>query len=53
MAGTLYVPTLNVVFKTEPLSARELAFRLAASTVGFLAVEGEKLFVRRGVLYRS
>jgi Ca2+-transporting ATPase len=51
--ATLYLPALNGVFKTEPLSAGELAFCLAVSTVGFLAVEGEKLLVRRGLLYGS
>ena len=40
--ATLYVPVFNAVFKTEPLTARELSFCLAFSTVGFLAVEAEK-----------
>jgi len=51
--ATLYVPALNKVFRTEPLSAAELAFCLVVSTAGFLAVEGEKLLVRRGWLYRE
>jgi P-type Ca2+ transporter type 2C len=49
--ATLYVRPLNPVFKTEPLSAGELAFCFALSTAGFVAVEVEKLLVRRGVLY--
>ncbi len=51
--ATLYVPALNRVFKTQPLSARELAICVAVSTIGFLAVECEKLLVRRGILYRN
>jgi Ca2+-transporting ATPase len=51
--ATLYVPWLNTVFHTAPLTAGELAFCLALSSVGMLAVEVEKLLVRRGVLYRE
>ena len=51
--ATLYVPVLNTVFHTAPLTAGELAFCLAISCVGLLAVEGEKSLVRRGVLYRE
>jgi len=51
--ATIYVPPLNPVFKTEPLSAGELAFSLAVSAVVFVAVEIEKLMVRRGWLYQS
>jgi Ca2+-transporting ATPase len=49
--ATLYLPVLNGVFSTQPLSAGELAVCLLASSVVFLAVEGEKLLVRRGVLH--
>lgn len=51
--ATLYVPALNAVFRTAPLTAPELAFCLALSAVGFLAVEVEKWLVRRGLLYRE
>lgn len=51
--ATIYVPPLNPIFKTEPLSARELAFSLAASAVVFVAVEIEKWLVRRGWLYQG
>jgi Ca2+-transporting ATPase len=49
--AVLYVPTLNPIFKTAPLTAAELAFCLALSSVVFLAVEGEKWLLRRGRLY--
>jgi len=45
--ATIYVPFLNPVFKTEPLSFPEMAFTLALSTVVFLAVELEKFVKRR------
>jgi len=51
--ATLYVPALNAVFRTDPLPAGELLFCFALSAVGFLAVEGEKWLVRRGMLYRE
>jgi Ca2+-transporting ATPase len=43
---TVYVPSLNSIFKTQPLSAAELAIVLVLSSVVFIAVEVEKL-VRR------
>jgi Ca2+-transporting ATPase len=46
--ATIYVPQLNRVFKTEPLSLNELIITLAASTLVFCAVEIEKRFKRRG-----
>ncbi len=45
--ATIYVPVLNRVFKTEPLTAEELIFCLALSSVVFIAVEIEKLIKRR------
>jgi Ca2+-transporting ATPase len=43
---TVYVPFLNPVFKTQPLTAPELAVVLLLSTIVFLAVELEKLIRR-------
>jgi Ca2+-transporting ATPase len=52
-AVTVYVPVLNPIFHTVPLSASELALCLALSSVVFFAVEAEKALVRRGVIYRE
>jgi Ca2+-transporting ATPase len=46
---TIYVPLLNGIFKTQPLTAPELALVLALSSAVFIAVEIEKLFKRRSV----
>ena len=51
--ATIYVPALNPVFKTAPLDWDELAICLLLSTVVFFAVEAEKWFVRRGLLYAT
>lgn len=51
--ATIYVPALNPVFRTQPLSAGELALCLVFSSVVFFAVEIEKWLVRRGMLYRA
>lgn len=44
--ATIYVPFLNPVFKTVPLTLYELLAVLAASSLVFVAVELEKLFFR-------
>ena len=44
--ATLYVPALNRVFKTAPLTPTELGLCLALSTVVFVAVEVEKWVAR-------
>jgi Ca2+-transporting ATPase len=49
--AVLYVPWLNPIFKTEPLSLYELAVCLVLSSVVFVGVEIEKALVRRGWLY--
>ena len=51
--AVIYVPWLNGIFHTAPLSAGELALCLALSCVVFVGVEIEKALVRAGVLYRE
>jgi len=43
----IYVPALNAVFHTEPLTPLELLACIALSSVVFFAVELEKLMRRR------
>ncbi|MEI7436314.1 MAG: cation-translocating P-type ATPase [bacterium] len=45
--ATIYVPLLNTIFKTQPLTIGELGFTIAMSSVVFVAVEIEKVFKRR------
>jgi len=45
--ATLYVPALNPVFRTQPLSAGELALCFALAAVVFIVVELEKAWRRR------
>jgi Ca2+-transporting ATPase len=45
--ATIYVPALNHIFKTVPLSLTELAATLAIAAVVFVAVEVEKWVKRR------
>jgi Ca2+-transporting ATPase len=47
----IYVPVLNLVFHTSPLSVLELLVCLSLPLVVLLAVEMEKWLVRRGLLY--
>ncbi len=47
--ATVYVPILNSVFKTQPLTLTELIFVIALSSVVFCAVEIEKFIKRRRV----
>jgi len=44
--ATVYVPALNPIFKTQPLTVRELVLTFLLSSVVFLAVELEKAVKR-------
>jgi Ca2+-transporting ATPase len=50
---TLYLPPLTRIFKTEPLTAGELAACLLVSTIVFFGVELEKWMTRRGRIFRE
>jgi Ca2+-transporting ATPase len=51
--ATIYVPWMNRIFHTQPLTAAELAACLALSCVVFVAVEIEKALARAGALHRE
>ena len=51
--AVIYVPWLNLVFKTTPLTPTELGFSLAISSIVFIAVEGEKQMRRHGWIYQN
>jgi Ca2+-transporting ATPase len=51
--ATIYVPFLNPIFKTEPLSLGELALCLAAASVVWVVVELEKAWRRTFVFLGS
>ena len=50
--ATIYMPALNPIFHTHPLTPIELGVCVMLSTSVFVAVEIEKWMVRRGWLYR-
>jgi Ca2+-transporting ATPase len=45
--GTIYIPVLNPIFRTAPLTAGELGITLLLSSVVFIAVEIEKWWFRK------
>jgi len=45
--STIYVPALNPIFRTAPLSSGELALTMGMASVVFWMVEGEKWLRRR------
>jgi Ca2+-transporting ATPase len=50
--GVIYLPGLNEIFKTLPLSIAELGWCIGVSSLVFAWVEVEKRLVRRHGLYR-
>ena len=48
--AVIYVPALNDVLKTQPLTAGELAFCVLLPSLVFVAIEIEKWLARRGVI---
>lgn len=51
--ATIYVPFLNDIFSTAPLSLGELLLCLVLAAMVFVVVEIEKLLVRKGMLYKQ
>jgi Ca2+-transporting ATPase len=47
--ATIYVPVLNPIFRTAPLTSGELAVTLMLSSIVFFAVEIEKWWLRRNI----
>jgi P-type Ca2+ transporter type 2C len=50
--ATVYVPALNPIFETAPLTMPELVVCLALSGVTFVIIEVEKWLARRSLIYR-
>jgi Ca2+-transporting ATPase len=50
---TIYVPFLNPVFKTQPLSLNELLATFGLSFIVFFTVEAEKWWKRRQIIIRQ
>ena len=48
----IYVPALNPIFETAPLTWAELTVCLALSSLTFVIIEIEKWLARRGLMYR-
>jgi len=51
--AVIYVPWLNGIFHTQPLSVAELGTCFALSCIVFVGVEIEKALIRAGCLYRE
>ncbi len=51
--AVIYLPVLNGIFRTQPLSLAELGTCFALAAVVLVAVEAEKALVRAGRLYRE
>ena len=51
--AVIYVPVLNDLLKTRPLTASELAFCVLVPSIVFAVIEIEKWLARRGALFRE
>jgi Ca2+-transporting ATPase len=51
--AVIYTPALNTIFHTQPLPLFDLAVCLALSSLVLVAVEIEKVLVRRGIIYSN
>jgi Ca2+-transporting ATPase len=51
--AVIYVPVLNDIMKTQPLTVGELAFCILLPGTVFVAIELEKWLARLGVLHRK
>jgi P-type Ca2+ transporter type 2C len=49
----IYIPAVNPVFKTAPLSMQELAFCVLLPSVVFFGVEIEKWMLRQAWIYQE
>ena len=50
--AVVYVPALNAVLRTDPLTTAELSICVGATVAVFFAVEAEKWLIRNRRLYR-
>jgi len=51
--AVIYLPALNLIFKTQPLSAVELIICFGLASLVWVAVEIEKALIRKGWLYTN
>ena len=51
--AVIYVPSLNTIFKTEPLGLQDLGICLGASSLAGIAAEIEKAWRRRAARFRA
>ena len=51
--AVIYVPSLNVIFHTQPLPVFDLVVCVSLSSLVFFAVEIEKWLARRGLIYKD
>jgi len=49
----IYLPILNDLFRTQPLPLSDLGLCVAIASIVFIAVEIEKLLIRRKIIYSS